>query len=615
MAQQRGGGPPSGMQAGAGGGRPPGMQAPPGGLKALRRALLYLRHYWRDSLGALLALLLVSAANLTTPQLIRSAIDQGVAKHHSDAIVSAVIGIVGLAVVRGLFTFLQGFLAERASQGVAFDLRDTLFAKLQRLSFSYYDTVASGQLITRVTNDVEQIRSFAGSGVIQIVNAVVTLFGATVLLFAINATLVAVALLTIVPIVVLLVRFVGRIGPLFGRVQGALDRLNTILREDLAGVRTIRAFSREGYETGRYGATNEELLARNLDTVRAISSNFPLVTLFGNLGTLVVVWVGGFQAINGTLTVGELVAFNTYLGFLLQPILTIGFQAAGISRAGASASRVFEIVDAPIEVAERPGALVLPPLDCCVEFRDVHFRYPGSEREVLRGVSFHATPGQLVAILGSTGSGKTTLVNLIPRFYDATEGAVLLDDHDVRDVTLASLRGQVAIVLQETLLFGGSVRDNIAYGKPDATQQEVEAAAAAAQAHEFILALQDGYETIVGERGVGLSGGQRQRISIARALLIDPHLLILDDSTSAVDANTEAALLDTLDRLMRDRKRTSLVIAQRASTVRDADLILVLDEGRVAASGTHESLSRESELYNQILGTQLVEDRPASAVA
>jgi ATP-binding cassette subfamily B multidrug efflux pump len=598
MAQRREGSPPGGP--------------PPGGVQALRRALVYLRSYWRDALGSLLALLLVTAANLTTPQLIRLAIDQGVAQHRAGAIATAAVGLVVVALVRGGCTFLQGFLAERASQGVAYDLRDLLFAKLQRLSFSYYDKVATGQLLTRVTNDVEQIRAFAGSGVIQIVSAVVTLLGTTVLLFSLNWRLALVALAMIVPIMVLLARFVQRIGPLFGRVQGTLDRLNTILREDLAGVRTIRAFGREEYETRRYASTNDELLARNLETVRALSNNFPFVFLLANLGTLAVIWYGGLQAIDGQLTIGELIAFNTYLGFLLFPILTIGFQAAGISRAGASALRVFEIVDAPLDVQEQPGAQPLPPIDCCVEMRNVHFRYPGSELEVLRGVSFRAEPGQTVAILGTTGSGKSTLVNLLPRFYDVTDGSVTLDGHDVRTVTLASLRSQIGIVLQETLLFSGSVRDNIAYGKPDASQEDVEAAARAAQADEFIRALPQGYETVVGERGVGLSGGQRQRIAIARALLIDPHLLILDDSTSAVDAGTEAALLETLDRLMRDRRRTALVIAQRLSTVRDADLILVVDEGRIAATGTHEQLSRESALYNEILSTQVAADEVAA---
>ncbi|HWE61076.1 MAG TPA: ABC transporter ATP-binding protein [Chloroflexota bacterium] len=595
------------QRAEAAGGSRAGEAGPAGGTAALRRALVYLRRYWTVSLGALLALLLVTAANLAVPQFIRIAIDQGVARRQSAAIEVAAAGLVAMALLRGIFTFLQGFLAERASQGVAFDMRDALFAKLQRLSFSYYDRIATGQLLTRVTNDVEQIRAFAGQGVIQIASAAITLVATTVLLFAISWQLTLVALLTIPPLVILLANFVRRVGPLFGRVQMALDRVNGILREDLAGIRTIRAYAREEYETGRYTGANDELLARNLDTVRAIANNFPFVFLLGNLGTLAVVWYGGWQVIGGSLTIGELVAFNAYLGNLLFPVLTLGFQAAGISRAGASAQRVFEIIDAPLDVQDAPDARPLPPLECCVELRDVHFRYPGSDREVLRGVSFIANPGETVAILGTTGSGKSTLVNLVPRFYDVTEGAVLLDFHDVRTVTLASLRCQIGIVLQDALLFSGSVRGNIAYGRPDAGIDEVVAAARAAQADEFIRALPQGYDTVVGERGVGLSGGQRQRIAIARALLIDPRLLILDDSLSAVDAGTEALLLRTIDALIRDRDRTCLVIAQRLSTVRAADRILVLDEGRIVATGTHEQLLRENELYNQILGTQFVD--------
>jgi ATP-binding cassette subfamily B protein len=389
-------------------------------------------------------------------------------------------------------------------------------------------------------------------------------------------------------------------------VQQTLGRLNSVLQEDLAGVRVIRTFAREDYEDARYRSVNDELLGKNLETVRAFSNNFPFVFLLANIGTLLIVLFGGLQVMGGRLSIGELVAFNTYLGFLLFPIFTIGFLAAGISRAGASSLRVFEVLDAPLEVQDAPDAVPLPPISCRVEFDGVHFRYPGDEREILRDISFAAEPGQTVAILGTTGSGKSTLVNLIPRFYDATEGAVLLDGHDVRDVTLASLRSQIGVVMQSSLLFSGPVRDNIAYGRPGATREEVEAAARSARAHEFIEDLPQGYDTAIGERGVGLSGGQRQRVAIARALLIDPRLLILDDSTSAVDAETEAAIQESLDRLMRDSRHTVFVIAQRISTVRDADLILVLDNGEIAAMGTHEELLRDSELYNEILGSQLV---------
>src|SRR5262249_44029225 len=345
--------------------------------------------------------------------------------------------------------------------------------------------------------------------------------------------------------------------------------------------------------------------------IGAVANNFPWVNFFANLGTLAIVGFGGVQIFGGHLTIGELIAFNGYLAFLLMPILLLRFLAAVVARAGASGLRVFELLDAAVEVTDKPGAAVLPPLAGRVEFRDVHFRYAGGEREILRGVSFGIAPGQTVALLGTTGAGKSTITNLVPRFYDVTGGAVLIDGHDVRDVTLASLRGQIGIVLQEALLFAGTVHDNIAYGRPDATLDEVRAAAAAAQAASFIEALPEGYDTVIGEKGVGLSGGQRQRLAIARALLTDPRILILDDSTSAVDAETEVAIQAALDRLMRDANKTALVIAQRISTVRDADLILVLDEGRIVARGRHEELVASSPLYNEIVGSQLREEKAA----
>ncbi len=589
--------------------------ARPGGPRALLRAIAYLRAHLPSAAGSFGGLLMVTVANLAAPQLIRIAVDQGMARHQSTTILLAALGLVAVAVVRGVFTFLQGYLAERASQGVAFDLRNVLFQQIQRLSFSYYDRAQTGQLVTRLTNDVEQIRQFAGTGIIQLAASIIMLVGSAVLLFSINWRL-ALAVLAVMPcIFALLIYFVRHIGPLFGRVQQTLGRLNSILQEDLAGMRVIRAFTREEYETERYRAANDDLLATNLQTVRMFSNNFPFVFFFANMGTVIIVWYGGSEVMAGRLTIGSLIAFNTYLTYLLLPVLTIGFLAAGISRAGASSLRVFDILDAPLEVQDAPDAVALPPLRCRVEFRNVCFRYPGTDRDILHDISFSVEPGQTVAVLGTTGSGKSTLVNLLPRFYDVTAGSVEIDGFDVRTVTLSSLRGQIGIVLQEALLFSGPVRDNIAYGRPDATPAEIEAAARAAQADGFISALPNGYDTVVGERGVGLSGGQRQRIAIARALLIDPHLLILDDSTSAVDAGTEVLIQEALDTLMRDGSRTSFVIAQRISTVRDADLILVLDGGSIAARGTHDELLETSELYNEILGSQLEPEGSDSLVA
>jgi ATP-binding cassette subfamily B protein len=576
-----------------------------GGSGMLRRGVGYLGPYKREVIAALVSLLLVSGASLLAPLLIAYAVDTGITGSDSRAILLAVAGLVGVALVRGAFNFLQGYLAERASQGVAYDMRNSLFSRMERLSFGYHDRAETGQLVTRLTSDVEQVRAFIGSGVVQLASSVVMFFGTTALLLWIDWRLALITMTTIAPIVLLLYRFVRTISPLFRRVQERLGRLNTVLQEDLAGLRVVRSFSREDRESARYREVNNELLDRNLQTVRAQSNNFPLVFFFANLGTLAVILFGGFRVIGGELSVGVLIAFNSYLAFLLQPILTIGFLSANLSRAGASLRRVFEILDTPVEVDDAPDAVVLPPVRCRVEFSEVSFRYPGTERDILDGVSFRAEPGQTVAVLGATGSGKSTLLNLLPRFYDVTGGSVALDGHDVRGVTLESLRSQIGVVFQEPRLFSGTVAENLAYGKPGATEEEIREAASSAQADGFIRELSAGYETVIGERGVGLSGGQRQRIAIARALLVDPRLLILDDSTSAVDAATERAILDSLDRLMRDTHRTVFVIAQRVSTVRDADRILLLDDGRVAASGTHEELLRESPLYNEILGSQL----------
>ena len=576
-----------------------------GGSKAVLRALKYLRHHRKDTAFALVALLLASAANLSVPRLVRVAIDQGLVPRNQRILVSAVLGLVALAMLRGVFNFLQSYLAERASQGVAFELREELFTRIQKLSFSYFDKVEAGQLLTKLTNDVEQVRTFVGSGAVQVAASVLMLIGCTALLFTFNVRLALSALVAIGPLFWILKRFVTQMGPKFKRVQGLLSNLNALLQENLQGTRVVRAFSAESIETSRYQGVNHELENQNLELVSIFSNNFPFIFFFANLGTLTVVGVGGFEIFHQQLTLGELIAFNSYLSFLLLPLLTLGFLAAQLSRAGTSAVRVFELLDTPIDIQDRPGADELAPIKGLIEFKDVHFRYPGSEREILSGINLTLQPGQRVAILGTTGSGKSTLTQLIPRFYDVSQGAILIDQTNIQDVTISSLRSQIAVVMQDALLFSGTVRDNIAYGRPDAVLEQIKEAAKTAQAAEFIESLPQGYDTLIGERGVGLSGGQKQRISIARALLVKPRLLILDDSTSAVDAGTEAALQIAMDQLMLHAQCTTLVIAQRLTTVKAADWVIVLDQGQVAAQGTHQALKLSSALYNDILGTQL----------
>jgi ATP-binding cassette subfamily B multidrug efflux pump len=396
--------------------------------------------------------------------------------------------------------------------------------------------------------------------------------------------------------------FVKKIMPMSRTVQQKLGVLNTILQENLSGMRIVKAFAREGYEIERYSDANVDFLDANISMIKLFTTFFPLVFFMGNVGMVIVVGMGGLFVINGTLSLGELVAFTGYLIYLLQPMFMMGMIGAMLSRAEASAQRLFEVLDAESDVKDAPDAVTLPKVDGRVELRDVRFRYIGAESDVVTDLSFVAEPGQTIAILGQTGAGKSSIITLIPRFYDVAEGEVLIDGQDVRKVTLDSLRSQIGIVLQETTLFSGTIRENIAYGRPEASAEEVEAAAKAAQAHEFILEQPDGYETVVGERGVGLSGGQKQRIAIARALLLDPRILIMDDSTSSVDAETEYKIQQALEDLQKGR--TTFVIAQRISTVRNADKILVLDKGVLAAEGTHEELQRTSELYMEIIETQ-----------
>ncbi len=571
-------------------------------MRVLLRAGRYLRPYARYAVAALVALLLVNAANLAVPQLVRHLIDRGLKPLAMSAVFQAVVGLLVVAAVRGVFNFLHGYWGEVASQGVAFDLRNALFAKIQSLSFSYHDQAQTGRLMTRMTSDVETIRIFFGRGLVWLLGSLFMVVGALGFLFAMNARL-AWRVIFVVPVILGLFTFmVRRLMPISRRIQRELATLNTILHENILGARLVRAFAREETERQRFARQNQVLLEQHLTWVRWFTRILPLIFFTTNLAIVVVLWWGGRDVLQNWLSVGQLVAFVGYLQFMTMPILNIGMVSNLMARAAASAQRVFEVLDAQTEVQEKPDAIPLPPIEGRVEFDHVYFRYPGSDRDVLQDITFRVEPGEIVAILGETGSGKSTIVNLIPRFYDVTAGAVRIDGYDVRDVTLDSLRRQIGIVLQEPTLFSGTIRENIAYGKPDATMEEIVAAAKAAQAHDFIVQLPQGYDTVIGERGVGLSGGQRQRIAIARALLVDPRILILDDSTSAVDAETEHRLLQALDRLMEGR--TSFVIAQRIATVQRAHKILLLHQGRLVAQGTHEELLHTSPLYVDILASQ-----------
>ncbi|MFZ1768082.1 MAG: ABC transporter ATP-binding protein [Caldilinea sp.] len=611
----------------------------------LGRAIRFLGHYRNIALAAYGALLLSTGAQLLVPQLVQNILDAvtrgmmaqqlsqapaemqanmlakaGMSVAEFDQILNnplaplywAIALILVLAVVRGVFAFAQSYMSEKAGQSVAFDFRNDLFAKIQRLSFSYHDRNRTGQLMIRATDDVEKVRLFIGQGLLLAVQAIVLLTGALIMLLLTNLQLTLVVL-PILPVAMAIFMVFGAITqPLFIKVQQKLSTLNTILQENLAGIKVVKAFAAEKKEQKRFDDAAVSLMNQQIYVARIFSFLFPVVFLIANLGQAAVLYFGGNQIIAGTLTIGEWQKFSLYLVYVFFPLGQLGFIISQMSQAAASANRVFEIIDAHNEVTDKPGAAPLPPIEGAVIFEDVSFRYFGSTELVLNGVSFRAEPGETLAILGATGSGKSSVINLIPRFYDVTGGRILVDGSDVREVTIESLRRQIGIVLQETNLFTGTIRDNIAYGRPDATDDEVIDAAKAAAAHDFIVGFPDGYDTSVGERGATLSGGQKQRIAIARALLLNPRILILDDSTSAVDVQTETVIQQALDQLMKGR--TSFVIAQRISTVLNADKIIVLEKGKIVAQGRHVDLIEDSPIYAEIYRSQLVEDPTAEPV-
>ena len=612
------------------------------GFKPLWRAIKYIVHYRKMAVLAYLALLVSVGAQLMVPQMVQNILDavtngmiaQQLAKvpsqyqqmaiekigwtaeqfdRYANNAEQAIFWAAGLILVfafaRATFAFAQTFLSQAMSQNVAYDLRNELYAKIQRLSFSYHDRNQTGQLMVRATDDVEKVRMFIGQGMLMAIQAVVLLTGTLIILFLTNARLTLIVL-PILPVALFMFMLFGKITqPLFTEVQRRLSRLNTILQENLAGIKVIKAFAREPEQTRRFETAADSYMEQQIKVARIFSFLFPIVFLVANLGQAAVIYFGGKQLIFGTLSFGEWQKFSLYLVYIFFPLGQLGFIISQMSQASASAKRVFDILDARNDVVDKPDAIDLPPIEGRVTFDDVSFRYFSNSEWVLRHVDFEAQPGQTVALLGATGSGKTTIINLIPRFYDVSEGAVRVDGYDVRDVKIASLRRQIGIVLQETTLFSGTIRDNIAFGKPDASMEEIIAAAKAAAAHEFIMSFPDGYDTPVGERGTTLSGGQKQRIAIARALLMDPRILILDDATASVDVATELKIQQALDKLMEGR--TSFVIAQRISTVLNADLILVLEKGRIVARGRHHELMETSPQYAEIYHSQLVDDTEA----
>ena len=570
--------------------------------RLLWRSYGFLKPYWRFVAGTYTCEALIIAFNLAIPQFIRWVIDHGIAEANANLLGWSIALLIGLTVLKGVATYFQGIWSEIGSQSVAFDLRNAIQRKLTLLSFSFHDQSETGQLLSRAVQDVERIRFLTGRATLRIVDGVVLALSTAVIMVTMSPRL-ALLVLLVLPLLAHRALHLGsHMRPLSVKIQDQLGVLTTRLEQNLRGARVVKAFAQEPAEIERFERENQRWFTLSNTAARVQALDAPLLDFIANMGTVAIILYGGLLTMQGEISIGELVAFYTYLGQLFNPVRMLGNIIPAIAQAVSASGRIFEILDAVADVKDAPKAMSLPPIRGHVRFDNVSFAYSGT-RTVLDAVCLDVQPGQVIALLGATGSGKSTITNLIPRFYDPTGGRILVDGHDIREVTLQSLRSQIGIVLQETTLFIGTIHENIAFGRGGSSREEVIEAAKSAQAHEFISAMPLGYETLVGERGVTLSGGQKQRIALARALLTDPRILILDDATASVDTETERLIQAALDRLMEGR--TTFVIAHRLSTVRRADLILVMEKGKIAARGTHRELLETSDLYNEVYSRQL----------
>ncbi len=569
--------------------------------RLLLRVYGFLKPYWKKTAIAYLSLIGILALSASIPQFIRWIIDSGIDQNQPQVLTWSVLALLGMTLVKGVLNYFQGVLSETASQNVAYDLRNAIQKKLTQLSFSFHDTSEAGELLSRAIQDVERLRFLTGRATLRVLDGALTILVTMIILLVMDYKL---GLFVVICIPVLIHRayyFGSRFRPLSLMVQQQVARLTTSVEQNLRGSRVVKAYAQEPAEIERFEEDNQRWFELTTSAAKLQATNVPLMFLISNITIVIIVLLGGYLVVQQQMTFGVLLAFITYMGQLIEPVRRLGIIIPAVAIAGSSAERVFDILDSVPDVKDEPDAQEMSILDGHVRFENVSFSY--GKQTVLNDIDFEVQPGQIVALLGATGSGKSTIISLIPRFYDPTAGRILVDGKDIRHSTLFSLRSQIGIVLQETTLFAASIRENIAFGQSDALDEDIMAAAEAAQAHEFIVRSPEGYETYVGEKGTTLSGGQKQRIAIARVLLMNPRILILDDATASVDTETEHLIQMAFENLIKGR--TTFVIAHRLSTVRNADLILVLDHGKIVARGTHEELLKSSKEYLEIYNQQL----------
>ncbi len=567
------------------------------------RLIGYLGPYRGRFVVAMVLISLAIVGDLLGPWLFGLTIDKGLASGNMRLVLFYASLLVLAQALRSVSNYIQWLYQHRTGQNVVRDLRNEMYTKLQALPQSFYRGMPTGQIMSRLTSDVEAVQEYLGWGLLIQFAAILSLIGTSAALMVVDARLTMVLLLPIIPLAVIVFFFDKNVGPAWEKVRDQMGHLTTVLQENISGVRVVKAFAKEGFEKKKFDDENQKNKRLGLKRANIEANAFPSMDLMIGLTFVLLAWYGGMRVMRGETTLGTFFAYQWYLWGIIWPVRFGGWIISTMREAMSAAPRIFEVLDAPLTIADKPDATALPTIQGEITFRDVTFSFDDQpDKLVLQGLNFHVAPGEIVALMGATGSGKSSLINLLLRFQAVNEGQVLVDGHDVCDVTLDSLRGQMAVVPQESFLFSASVSNNIAYGRPGATMEEVIAAAKLAQAHDFVMELEKGYDSLVGERGIGLSGGQKQRLALARAILMDPRILILDEAMSAVDTETEHEIQQALEQVMQGR--TSLIIAQRLSTIKHADRIVVLKEGRVAESGTHAALLASNGEYARIYNLQ-----------
>ncbi|KRE25111.1 ABC transporter ATP-binding protein [Paenibacillus sp. Soil522] len=575
-------------------------------MRTLLRLMIYVRPSAKWVFTAVTIMLLATIFDLVAPWILGQIFDEGIGKRDMSVVLGLTLTLVGIQALKSAGMFVQGYSQELVGQNVVFKLRKELYEHLQRLSFSYYDRAQTGQLMSRMTGDIEAVKNFVGFGAMNLIAGMLTFLGTTIFMMMMQWKVTVICLITIPFILFVLFRFNHKVGPAWSNIREQMGRLTTTLQENISGIRVVKSFATETVEQRKFAERNEQNFETNMERAKLEAKAFPLMGFYGGLTFVMMIWIGAVFVVRGDMSIGTFMAFQWYTWGIIWPLNMLGWQINILQQAIKAAPRVFEVLDTPIDIENPVQGIGTANISGNVVFDRVTFHFAdqdaAKDKPILDGVSFQVKQGEVIGVLGATGSGKSSLIGLLSRFYDVSGGRLLIDGVDVRDYDLDGLRRSIGIVPQETFLFSASIRDNIAYGHPDATQEQIENAARKSQIHSFIESMPSGYDTRIGERGVGLSGGQRQRVALARAILMDPPILVLDEATASVDTATESAIHEALLEVMKGR--TTFIIAQRLSSIQHADRIIVLENGRLTEQGTHKELNESNGFFRQLFDRQ-----------